>query len=90
MESAGPPQDAAALLPLLEMMSSLPQGDRDRLSNLLYEYSQLLDNGEALQTKVRQEFTKINQDKESFAVVENVDAHVKALHDITPLASSYS
>jgi hypothetical protein len=34
MESAGPPQDAAALLPLLEMMSSLPQGDPARQAEL--------------------------------------------------------
>jgi hypothetical protein len=34
MESAGPPQEAAALLPLLEMMSSLPQGDPARQAEL--------------------------------------------------------
>jgi hypothetical protein len=34
IESAGPPQDAAALLPLLEMMSSLPQGDPARQAEL--------------------------------------------------------
>jgi hypothetical protein len=33
-ESAGPPQDAAALLPLLEMMSTLPQGDPARQAEL--------------------------------------------------------
>jgi hypothetical protein len=34
VESAGPPQDAAALLPLLEMMSTLPQGDPARQAEL--------------------------------------------------------
>ena len=34
VESAGPPQDAAALLPLLELMSSLPQGDPARQAEL--------------------------------------------------------
>jgi hypothetical protein len=34
IESAGPPQEAAALLPLLEMMSSLPQGDPARQAEL--------------------------------------------------------
>jgi hypothetical protein len=33
-ESAGPPQDAAAVLPLLELMSSLPQGDPARQAEL--------------------------------------------------------
>ncbi len=33
-ESAGPPQDAAAILPLLELMASLPQGDPARQAEL--------------------------------------------------------
>jgi hypothetical protein len=34
VESGGPPQDTAALVPLLEMMSSLPQGDPARQAEL--------------------------------------------------------
>jgi len=34
VESAGPPQDSAALLPLLELMSTLPQGDPARQAEL--------------------------------------------------------
>jgi len=68
---------------------NLTPDDRNRLSNALYDYSQVLDSGTTLGYKVFNELGKINQDLQSTNLVTNVDVHIKTLHDITPLAKEY-
>jgi hypothetical protein len=61
----------------------LSQGDRERLSNLLYEFSQTLDKMEALAYKANQEIAKIGNEVRDGSIVKHYEAHLKTLGEIS-------
>lgn len=68
---------------------NLTPGDRDRLSNALFEYAQFLEQGRALGYKVNNEFAKLNQDRQNGMLSKDVDEHIKILHDMDAPAWAY-
>jgi uncharacterized caspase-like protein len=75
---------------LLETDKGLTAGDRDRLSNAIFEYSQFLEEGLSLGGELNVEFGKIAQDQKSGALATSFDSHIRTLKDISTSAWAYS
>lgn len=74
---------------LIQTDRNLTPGDRDRLSNALYEYSQFLEQGRTLGYTLNTEFGKLNQDRQSGVLARNVDEHIKSLREMDAPAWAY-
>jgi hypothetical protein len=62
---------------------NLPQGDRERLSNLLYEFSQTLDKMTALGYKANREVSQIGNEVHDGSIVKDYEVHLKTLREIS-------
>lgn len=75
---------------LIQTDRNLTAGDRDRLSDAIFEYAKFLDSGMDLGYKVNSEFGKISQDRSNGSIAKNFDDHIKILQDIGASGLIYS
>ena len=75
---------------LVQTDRNLTAGDRERLSNAIFEYAQFLDQGMSLGYKLNGEIGKIGQDRADGSLAKNYDEHIKHLRDISTLGWAYS
>lgn len=90
----GPPMGSGAapvtqLDRLVETDRNLTPGDRDRLSNALYEYNEFLEQGRTLGYTLSNEFVKLSQDRQSGALASNVAEHIKSIRAMDAPAWAY-
>jgi hypothetical protein len=72
---------------LIQTDRNLTPGDRNRLSDALFDYAQFLEQGMALGYKMNTELGNMNNDS-SFP--RDVDTHIKVLRDIGASGNAYS
>jgi hypothetical protein len=75
---------------LIQTDRNLTSGDRERLSNALYECAQFLEQGMTLGYRMNSELGKVAQDRTSGSLAKNYDGHIAALRDIGNSGTTYS
>jgi hypothetical protein len=90
--AAGPSLQGAIPQTQLERLTllnrNLSKSDRDRLAEALYEFSQSLDNGLNLMSKVNVEQGAIST--EGANIANNYQSHIAKLREISPLTKQYA
>jgi hypothetical protein len=87
--AAAQPAPVTQLDRVVQTDRNLTPGDRNRLSDALFDYAQFLEQGSTLGYRVNTELGKLSQDRSSGALAKNVDEHVKTLPEIGAAGMGY-
>jgi hypothetical protein len=89
-QAAGSAPPATFLDRVVQENRGLTVDDRNRLSTELYECDQFIKHGQGVGYKLNAEFGRLANDRQSGALANNVDDHIKLLRDLdTPAWNEY-